>query len=680
MQVSIGPKSGVNSSLVWTGAEYGVAYDVLDIFGDGPGEIRHRRLDPAGSPLAPEVLVTEGIGDQPCRPSMVWTGSEYGLAWIDVCNQGAGTFFARLDASGGKIDGDVQVGAPFSAYVLSTAWNGREYGVVWTDYRNPNPGIFFARMDRHGVKQGAEVRVSDNGAQPRIPSLVWTGTEYAVAWDDTRDGKHVIYLAHFPSSGTKLGTDIPVSTSGYSIDPSLVWTGTGYGVAWWDIRDGNAEIYFARLDANGNKIGPDVRVTNDPADSFSPSLVWTGKEFGVSWDDQRVNREIFFARLDVSGQKIGKDLRVTQQAAESLLSHIVWTGNEYGVSWFDLRESFPPAYSNIYFTRIGCHLENQPPVADAGRDIVAECTSPQGALISLDGSESYDPVGDIASFEWYSDFNSPSQMHIGTGARLDVLLSLGIHEITLVVTNDAGAQAVDSLLVTVSDTIPPTLSPLQLTQTVLWPPNHRMVGVQVSAQAVDTCTGMTIRLESLTSSEPDDGPDTGDGNTINDIQGGEIGASDFDFLLRAERAEPGSGRAYTIVYSATDSARNRAFDSTTVVVPDRRDGKSDPLFVSVSQENADTRVNWSAAPGALFYNVVRGAVGNLTETKDSIRLGPLVCLVSGAPPEGISQIEDETAPEAGAAFFYLVEYNDGLPSSYGSPSASKPSFGSGGCP
>src|SRR6266850_1962953 len=79
VQLSIGPKSGANSSLVWTGAEYGIAYDVQDIFGGGPGEIRHRRLDPAGSPLAPEVLVTEGIGGQPCRPSMVWTGSEYGL-------------------------------------------------------------------------------------------------------------------------------------------------------------------------------------------------------------------------------------------------------------------------------------------------------------------------------------------------------------------------------------------------------------------------------------------------------------------------------------------------------------------------------------------------------------------------------------------------------------------------
>jgi hypothetical protein len=676
-QVSIGPKFGVISSLVWSGLEFAVAYNVLDP--TSTGEIRYRRLRPNGSPAAPEVLVSAS-NPPPCGSSMVWTGSEYGLAWIDSCAAPAGTAFARLDAAGKKIGSDVQVGAPFSAYALSAAWNGHDYGIAWRDYRSPVSGIFFARLDRQGVKQGVELRVTDNGANPRIPSLVWTGTEYAVAWDDHATGREGIYLARFTASGTKIGSDIQISTGGILLDPSLVWMGTGFGLAWWGVRDGNSEIYFARLDASGHKIGEDVRVTNDAADSFSPSLAWTGQEFGISWDDRRENREIFFARLDALGRKLGGDVRITHQAAESWLSHLVWTGQEYGVSWSDLRESFPPAYENVYFSRIGCHLENEPPVADAGRDLIAECTSPQGAVVSLDGSASYDPVGQIRSFEWYSDFGSSTQTHLGSGPRPELALSLGTHEITLVVTNDSGTEATDTVLVMVSDTTPPTLPPAELTRTMLWPPNHRMVEVQVTASAVDTCTGATISLEYVTSSEPDDETGMGDGNTSNDIQGADIGTADFDFLLRAERTEPGAGRIYGISYLATDGAGNKASQFATIVVPDHWNGSSDPVFVSMTQDHSLSQVNWSDVPGALSYNVVQGLVENLTETRDTIWLGPLVCLASDFPPGGVGQVEDASTPELGTALFYLAEYTDTLPSSYGSPSASKPAIGEGGCP
>ena len=202
----------------------------------------------------------------------------------------------------------------------------------------------------------------------------------------------------------------------------------------------------------------------------------------------------------------------------------------------------------------------------------------------------------------------------------------------------------------------------------------------MTAQAVDVCNGVTTRLEYIINSESDDAVGTGDGNTTNDIQGAELGAPDFDFLLRAERAEPGNGRIYTIVYSATDGAGNGAYQEAIVVVPDHRDGTVDPLSVSVSQDNTVSQVTWSNVTGALFYNVVRGVVGNLAEMSDTIELGPLVCLASGVPPADIDSIADAIFPELGTAFFYLVEYNDGLPSSYGSPSASKPSLGEGGCP
>ena len=66
---------------------------------------------------------------------------------------------------------------------------------------------------------------------------------------------------------------------------------------------------------------------------------------------------------------------------------------------------------------------------------------------------------------------------------------------------------------------------------------------------------------SITSNEPDNG--LGDGDTRNDI---DI-RPDGRIFLRAERSRSGSGRVYTLTYSATDSAGNVTYATTYVRVP-----------------------------------------------------------------------------------------------------------------
>jgi hypothetical protein len=192
------------------------------------------------------------------------------------------------------------------------------------------------------------------GSYSYTPSLVWTGSEYGVSWQDTRDKypNYEIYFARLDSSGSKIGSDVRVTyDSSGSYNPSLVWSGSEYGVSWYDERDGNSEIYLARLDSSRGKIGSDVRVTYDSSDSWNPSLVWTGGEYGISWLDGRdESPEIYFARLDSSGNKIGSDVRVTYDSSGSWNPSLVWTGNEYGVSWHDKRDG----KREIYFARVLC--------------------------------------------------------------------------------------------------------------------------------------------------------------------------------------------------------------------------------------------------------------------------------------------------------------------------------------
>jgi hypothetical protein len=214
-------------------------------------------------------------------------------------------------------------------------------------------------------------------------------------------------------------------------------------------------------------------------------------------------------------------------------------------------------------------LPNEPPVADAGADQTVECAS----AVTLDGSASTDPDStegtndDITSFEWFLDFGTPDETLLGEGQTLDATLALGTHVLTLRVTDSEGETDTDEVTIEVADTTPPEVS-VSTDPSVLWPPNHRLVPVDVTVDTADACGDTTVNLVSVSSSEPDEG--TGDGNTVGDIQGVEPGTDDRQLLLRAERAGGGDGRTYTLFYTVTDESGNAAESSAEIRVPHDR--------------------------------------------------------------------------------------------------------------
>lgn len=115
------------------------------------------------------------------------------------------------------------------------------------------------------------------------------------------------------------------------------------------------------------------------------------------------------------------------------------------------------------------------------------------------------------------------------------------------------------------DRSPPSIS-CGATPAVLWPPNHQMMNVTTRVDVTDALSGgAEFLLLSATSNEPDNG--LGDGDTANDIQGWSFGASTVTGKFRAERSGKGSGRIYSLLYSAQDRAGNRNTCTTTVTVP-----------------------------------------------------------------------------------------------------------------
>ena len=109
------------------------------------------------------------------------------------------------------------------------------------------------------------------------------------------------------------------------------------------------------------------------------------------------------------------------------------------------------------------------------------------------------------------------------------------------------------------DKTPPTVS-CNASPNTLWPPNNKLVPVNLSVTVTDSLSGpASFNLVSVTSNEPDSG--------FGDIQGFVIGTPSTSGQLRAQRLGNGTGRVYTFTYSGSDRASNSASCTTTVSVP-----------------------------------------------------------------------------------------------------------------
>jgi hypothetical protein len=198
---------------------------------------------------------------------------------------------------------------------------------------------------------------------------------------------------------------------------------------------------------------------------------------------------------------------------------------------------------------------NHPPVADAGPDQVVECAGPAGTVVTLDGSKSSDPDGDLITYSWSGPFGTV------TGPSPVVTLPLGVSTITLTVTDARGASSSATVVVTVRDSLPPTLSVIAIPNRI-WPPDGRMVTIFLVIRTADVCDRRpSVTLTSVTISDPK-GADP-----AADIAGAALGTDDRSFQVRAKRSGGPGGRTYTATYASTDHSGNSISGSATILVP-----------------------------------------------------------------------------------------------------------------
>lgn len=196
----------------------------------------------------------------------------------------------------------------------------------------------------------------------------------------------------------------------------------------------------------------------------------------------------------------------------------------------------------------------EPPVADAGGDRTLECTSPGGARARLDGSASSDPDSTELAFTWSNDFG------VLSGPSVEVPLALGVHAVTLTVEDPTGLSDSDEIEISVVDTTPPVIGAARARPDALWPPNGKLVPVQVEVAAADTCDpAPRCRIVEIASSERPRHRSRPAARIT-----GELSAE-----LRAERSGGSPGRTYTLGLECSDASQNAARSEVEVRVPHR---------------------------------------------------------------------------------------------------------------
>lgn len=109
------------------------------------------------------------------------------------------------------------------------------------------------------------------------------------------------------------------------------------------------------------------------------------------------------------------------------------------------------------------------------------------------------------------------------------------------------------------DKTPPTIA-CSVSPNVLWPPNNKLVPVNLSVSVTDALSGPAgFTLVSVTNNEPDSGQ--------GDIQGFATGTAATTGQLRAQRLGSGTGRVYAFAYSGADKAGNTALCAAAATVP-----------------------------------------------------------------------------------------------------------------
>ena len=319
-------------SMVWTGSEFGVAWT-----GD------FTRISEDGIKIEDEIY--SGMA-----PSIAWTGSEFAIAYEryfppvpDPDDYEIEIYLKRIGVDGNEIEEDIALTDTGFSVDPVIVWTGSEFGLAGKLYGRTS----FYRVSPDGTLVNWHLTIEDGYRQ----DLAWTGSRFGIAWTTLTN----IFFNWISADGTETGSEVPLALDTDVADyPKTEWTGSEFGVVWLDMRSGSKDINFTRLNEEGVEVIDEKQLTDSVRWLANPTLEWAGSQFGMAWQqgsrDEGYNT--YFRLVSAMGNVIGEKVKISDIGTDwtnNATTQIAWTGSEFGIVWVEGLHWD----QHLYFSRIG---------------------------------------------------------------------------------------------------------------------------------------------------------------------------------------------------------------------------------------------------------------------------------------------------------------------------------------
>jgi hypothetical protein len=174
------------------------------------------------------------------------------------------------------------------------AFDGESFGATMTSWFGRSQGQF-QQIDLQGKLVGGPQRIARVNAQDYAGPLLWSGERYLTAYEDARqDGNYEIYFDLLNRKGERIIPDLRVTNADdYSLRPSVLWTGAEALLIWDDRRfekNGDHSVIFGqRVSLAGQLLGANTRISAPGTRAEKASAALTANEIGIAFlalDDQ----------------------------------------------------------------------------------------------------------------------------------------------------------------------------------------------------------------------------------------------------------------------------------------------------------------------------------------------------------------------------------------------------------
>lgn len=227
------PLASMNSApqdwytVTWGGSQFGIASLCTDSCGDG---VYLTRMDGEGTVISTEPDLVATAGMEALILGLTWTGSEFGIMLMNP-----EATLVRVSPDGTTLDSLSIPGISVECLDITVcpgdilAWTGSEFGMAFHEDNDP----MFARISATGTQIGSTIRISDPDLPPTYrATLDWSGTGFGILWH--HDGTN-LYFSHVDPSATSITEALAVDdVTTMFRHADILWTGSEFAVAWID--------------------------------------------------------------------------------------------------------------------------------------------------------------------------------------------------------------------------------------------------------------------------------------------------------------------------------------------------------------------------------------------------------------------------------------------------------------